>query len=232
MSGFFTPPPLLEILRARGHKIVLLMTESPYEDPRQLDLAPYADVTLLNDPVTLDKYRQVCPVAEYVPHAYRPSVHYPRRERPEYDLAFSGTGYQSRIEFFTGMGLRGLKVALAGNWIQLPARSQLRKYLIHDPQDCLDNESPPPSTRSAEAGHQLLPPRGPGRRDRGRVGVRAAGDRDGRVPVSGFSGTRGRKATPCFPMLPTFTSAQQAGELLRWALKDDAMRDRAARSRA
>src|SRR5262249_49726910 len=36
VSGFFTPPPLLEIIRARRHKVVLLMTECPYEDPRQL----------------------------------------------------------------------------------------------------------------------------------------------------------------------------------------------------
>ena len=79
VSGFFTPPPLLQILRARSHKIVLLHTEAPYEDPRQLDLSQYADVTLLNDPVTIGAYRDVCPAAEYVPHAYRPGLHFPDR---------------------------------------------------------------------------------------------------------------------------------------------------------
>ena len=211
VSGFFTPPPLLQILRARGHKIVMLMTEVPYEDPRQLELAPYADVTLVNDPVSIDKYREVCPVAEYSPHAYRPSVHYPRRERPEYDLAFSGTGYQSRIEFFTQMGLRGLKVALAGNWIQLPKRSQLRKYLIHDPEDCLDNESTAVLYQVSRAGINFY--RREAMNDSTAAGW-ACGPREIEMAAAQLFFLRDPRpeGDKLFPMLPTFTSPQQAGE--------------------
>ena len=50
-SAFFMQPWLLEILRARRHKIVLLATEAPYQDDYQLKVAQYADLTLLNDPV-------------------------------------------------------------------------------------------------------------------------------------------------------------------------------------
>ena len=80
----------------------MLMTETPYQDDYQLKMAKYADLTLLNDPVNLDAYRQVGP-AEYVPHAYRPCVHYPAAPGtvPEYDLAFVGTGFPSRTRFFS-----------------------------------------------------------------------------------------------------------------------------------
>ena len=68
VSAFFVPPWLLEVLRARGHTIIMLMTEGPYQTDYQLKMAAYADLTLLNDPVGLDAYRQIGP-AEYMPHS-------------------------------------------------------------------------------------------------------------------------------------------------------------------
>ena len=62
----------------------------------------------VNHPVTISAYRDACPVAEYSPHAYRPAIHYPAPGIKAWDLAFSGTAYQSRIEFFERMNLDGL----------------------------------------------------------------------------------------------------------------------------
>src|SRR5262249_36483868 len=76
VSAFFTPPGLLEVMRARGHRIVLLHTESPYQDGEQLVRAACADLNLVNDPSNLGAYRELGPAA-YMPHAYRPAVHYP-----------------------------------------------------------------------------------------------------------------------------------------------------------
>lgn len=36
ISGFYLPEAAYELMRKRGHKVVLLHTESPYEDDRQL----------------------------------------------------------------------------------------------------------------------------------------------------------------------------------------------------
>ena len=230
VSGFFTPPPLLQIMRARRHKIVMLMTESPYEDPRQLELAPYADVCLLNDPVTIGAYRDVCPVAEYSPHAYRPSVHYPQRPaEPAYDLVFSGTGYESRIEFFRAMRLRGLRVALAGNWIQLKPRSALRKYLIHDVDECIGNEQTAALYQDARAGINTY--RREAEDDATAAGW-AMGPREVEMAACGLWFLRDPRpeGDDLLPMLPTFDGPQDAGMVLRWWLDHDSQREDAARA--
>jgi hypothetical protein len=38
-SGFYIPEFVLEVMRARNHRLVALFTESPYEDDRQLSQA-------------------------------------------------------------------------------------------------------------------------------------------------------------------------------------------------
>ena len=230
VSGFFTPPGLLEIIRARRHTVVLLMTESPYEDPRQLAIAPYSDVTLLNDPATIGAYRDVCAAAEYAPHAYRPSVHFPRRAAaPSYDLAFSGTGYESRIAFFEAMGLDGLRVALAGNWVQMPEGSPLRQYLIHDPADCLDNEVTSDLYQAAQAGINFY------RREADEsvtVPGWAMGPREVEMAASGLFYLRDPRpeGDEVLPMLPRFASPEDAGQQLRWWLDHDDARDTAAQA--
>ncbi len=144
VSAFFTPAELLDIMRARRHKVVTLFTECPYQDDEQLERGAHADLNLLNDPVSLPAFRQLGIPAEYVPHAYRPALHKPGPPDPDLaaDLAFVGTGFRSRIDFFERMGLGGLDVLLAGNWqlIKDKPDSPLHKYLAHDIDDCLSNE--------------------------------------------------------------------------------------------
>src|SRR5712671_5739995 len=135
VSGFFVTAGILQLLQSRRMKVVLLATESPYQEKMQLERAQCTDVTLLNDPVNIGQYRNLGITAEYVPHAYRPGRHYPRRGpvNPDLaaDLAFIGTGFKSRTEFFERMNLTGLDVLLGGCWIDLPEESPLRQYLGH-----------------------------------------------------------------------------------------------------
>ena len=232
VSGFFIPPEILAILRAWHRKVVLVCTEAPYEDDRQLPLAAQADVTLLNDPATISAYEQVCPRVAYSPHAYRPSVHYPRAARTEFDLVFSGTGYPSRIQFFTGMGLRGLRVGLAGNWQQLRPGSQLTKYLLHAREICVANEDTADLYSTARAGINFY------RREHNDDATAegwAVGPREIEMAACGLWFLRDPRpeGDTLFPWLPTFTDPQGAGELLRWALKNNDVREQGAlRSRA
>src|SRR5262249_5700818 len=139
-SAFFTPSWVLEVIKARRHKIVMLFTESPYQDGMQLEMAKWADLCLLNDPVNLADYGEVCP-AVYMPQAYRPTVHYPPHPggAKPHDLTFVGTGFPSRIRFFEGMDLAGLDVVLRGPWLDLPDDSPLRDYTDRTPEGCVDN---------------------------------------------------------------------------------------------
>jgi hypothetical protein len=217
-SAFFIPPWLLEILRHHKHKIIMLMTESPYQDDFQLKMAQYADLTLLNDPVNLAAYRQIGP-AEYMPQAYREKIHYPAAPGTgrEYDLAFIGTGFPSRIRFFSAMDLAGLNVRLSGLWMDLPEDSPLRDWTATDADDCVDNAETAQIyrrsrcginfyRREAEAAHE-----GEGT---------ACGPREIEMAATGlwFARDPRPESDELFPMLPSFSSPEEASDLIRWAL--------------
>lgn len=218
VSGFFLTPRMLDRVRRSGTRIVIAHTECPYEDDRQLKLAPYADLNLLNDPVSLDRFAAVAP-GMYVPQCYRPSLHHPGPAKPELecDLGFVGTGYPSRVAFLEAMDLSGLDVLLAGNWQDLTDDSPLRPFLAHGAEDCLDNASTVEVYRSARVGLNLY------RREAQRAdlveGV-AMGPREVEMAACGLFFLRDPRpeGDDVLSMLPTFTSPQEAAEQLRWYL--------------
>lgn len=194
----------------------------------------FADVNLLNDPVNLERYRELDGVAEYMPHAYRPSVHYPRPSgQPRTpglasDLAFVGTGFESRIAFFEGMDLHGVDVLLGGNWTQLADGSPLRKYLAHDPEHCVDNAEVAEIYRNAKAGINFYRQEWEDGTTPGPVW--AMGPREVEMAACGLFYLRDPRGEgdELLPMLPTFSSPGEAGEKLRWFLEHEREREQAA----
>ncbi len=285
-SAFFMQPWLLEILRSRRHKIVMLMTESPYQDDFQLKVAQYADLTLLNDPVNLAAYREIGP-AQYMPQAYRPEVHYPAAPgtEPEYDLAFVGTGFPSRVAFFEAMALAlerrpgraplrqvgfdlaphedercasrreagsiaasapdspaasssspslpgrfasaGLNVRLSGLWMDLPEDSPLRDWTAADADDCIDNDETAAIYRRSRTGINLYRTEA---EDAHAGEGWACGPREIEMAASGlwFARDPRPESDELFGMLPSFTSPEEAGDLIRWALAHPGQRAAAA----
>ena len=227
VSAFFTNPGYLDIMRSRGHKIVLLHTESPYQDQKQLKIAEHADLNLVNDPATLGAYKALGP-AEYMPHAYRPQIHHPGRCQPELksDFCFAGTGWQSRVEFFEAMDLDGIDVALAGTWPGIED-SPLGKYLAHDPELAAGNEQVAAMYRSSKAGINFYRREG----DEGQAPGWAMGPREVEMAATGLFFLRDPRGEGdgVFPMLPTFSSPGDASERLRWWLAHDEQRNVAAR---
>lgn len=164
VSGFFFDDDVFHILRARGIKLVMLHTESPYEDDRQLATGEHMDLNLVNDPTRLKEW-QAAGNAHYVPHAYDPDIHYPQ-ERLRYtvntqgdtaqashqyeaDFAFIGTGFKSRRDFFGRLDLPamhrdGLRVTIGGGgWgdaVDEPENAHILEYLGHHPEMCVDND--------------------------------------------------------------------------------------------
>jgi spore maturation protein CgeB len=229
-SNFFMQPWLLEILRARRHKIVMLMTESPYQDDFQLKAAAYADLTLLNDPVNIDAYRQAGP-AEYMPQAYRETIHYPAPPGavPEYDFAFVGTGFPSRIAFFDQMDLAGLNVRLGGLWMDLPEDSPLRDWtsVTDESGDCVDNHEVAAIYRRSRTGINVYRTES----EDGHAGEGwACGPREIEQAACGlwFARDPRPESDELFPMLPAFSSPAEASDLIRWALAHPDQRAEAA----
>lgn len=218
VSSFFVTTDMLDLLRSRGHKVVIVHTESPYEDSRQLRVAEHADLNLINDPTNLEVFRSVGPAA-YVPHAYRPSVHCPGEAKPDLvcDLGFVGTGYASRINFFEAMDLDGIEVRLAGNWKQLDENSPLRRHAPADLEECLDNTDAVDLYRSARVGINFY------RREAEAEHLAAGwamGPREVEMAATGLFFLRDPRpeSDQVLGVLPAFATAEDAAEQLRWWL--------------
>lgn len=228
VSAFFTDPRLLDQARNYGTRVVLLHTESPYEDDRQIAIAPHADLNLLNDPTNLARFEAVSS-AIYANHSYRPSVHHPGPADPDLicDLSFVGTGFQSRVEFFDAMDLDGLTVKLAGNWMRLPEDSPLRQYVIHDINYCMDNTEAADLYRSSRIGLNLY--RREAEAEHLIAGV-AIGPREIEMAACSLFFLRDPRpeSDEVFPMLPTFVGAEEASEKLKWWVAHDTAREYAA----
>lgn len=231
-SGFFLDPQLLDLARRDGVTVVLIATEQPYEHTRELVLARHCDVVLLTDPVNIVDFQQVTTVW-HQPHCYRPSLHTAGPPDPALacDLSFVGTGYASRIEFLERMDLTGLDVLLAGNWQQLGKDSPLRRHVAHGLDDCLDNEQTVQVYRATRVGLNLY------RREAetpARVAGWGVGPREVEMAAIGCFFLRDPRpeGDELFPMLPTFTSPEQASDQLRWWLaRPDERRDAALKAR-
>lgn len=243
VSAFFIPADTIDILRSRGHKIVILFTESPYEEPRQLERARHADLVLLNDPLRLKDYDAAGIPAFYMPHAYRPRLHYPGpgRDDLETDFAFLGTGFPSRIVFFEAMAalgaFDGIDVTLGGNWQGCKEDAPILKLLSHDLHECVENELTTAIYRSAKMGLNLYRREaGEGITDQAAIssaetgeGI-AAGPREIEMAACGLPFLRDPRpeSDELFPMLPTFAGPEDAAEQLRWLLDHDSVREEMA----
>jgi len=226
ISGFFIPPALLEHIQRSGIAVVIIHTESPYEDERQLELAPFAHLNLLNDPANIGAFTAVAPTL-YLPHAYRPAVHHPGTTEPAYDFSFVGTGFASRVEFFEQLDLDGLAVTLGGNWQDLPDTSPLRPHVGHQLDHCMDNAETAGLYRDTRVGINFY------RREAQHpdlVSGVAIGPREVEMAACGLFFLRDPRpeGDEVFHMLPTFSDAAEASELLRWYLAHPGQRQEAA----
>lgn len=220
VSGFYVPLGIYELLRARQHKVVLIHTEVPYENERQLERAPYADLNVLNDPTGIDEFRTRAP-SIYIPHAYDPDVHWPRPPKDDMrsDFAFVGTGYPSRVAFFEAVDWTGIDVALAGNWQILEDRpdSPLHDFVLHPFGHCVDNSDAVDLYCATKVSANIY------RREAQAEHLSAGwsmGPRE--VELSACScfylGEARGENQEVLPWLPTFEDPDEFEELLRWYL--------------
>jgi spore maturation protein CgeB len=229
VSGFFVPTDVVDILRDRGHRMVLLATESPYQDDQQLVWAEHYDTVVLNDPTHLDRFQAVTD-AVYIPHGHDPDRHRPGPPDPRLvcDFGWVGTAYQSRIDLFEAVDWAGLTVRLAGNWQQLPHTSPLTPFLQHPRDECCPNDETVALYQSTVTSANLY------RREANApqmVDGWAMGPREVELAACGtwFARDPRPESDEILGMFPTFTTAAELGEQVRWALTHPDERDKACR---
>lgn len=218
VSGFFMYPQLVEIMRARHRHVVLLCTESPYEDETQLTKAAWYDAVVVNDPTNLDAFSETCDgPALYAPHAYDPQVHY-RAPAPHHaDVSWIGTCYPSRARFLEQVDWTGLDVSFGGNFKDAP--ECLLQFVGHDPEDCVDNDVTAEVYRGSLASFNIYRTETNGQLSDTADGW-AMGPREVEMARCGlwFARQSRPESDEVFPMLPTFSNPHELGEQLRWAI--------------
>jgi spore maturation protein CgeB len=231
VSAFYQTGQALATIRARNMKIVMLHTESPYQDDEQKMRGQFANLNLLNDPTNIESWKGMGIPAAYVPHSYDPGIHFPP-ERRDYsvDFSFVGTAFRSRLEFFSAMNFDGIDTVLGGNgWDSIePEFLGLLKYLGHQPDECVDNTETARVYRMTKAGINFY------RReseDAHKGEGYAMGPREIEMAACGLFFLRDPRPESDLMfdgILPKFHSPQEAEESLRWWLKHDSAREEMA----
>jgi len=218
VSGFFMYPQLIDIMRDRHRHVVLLCTESPYEDEAQLQKAAWYDGVVLNDPTNLDAFAEVCDgPALYAPHAYDPAVHYRAPAKRHADVSWIGTCYPSRARFLEQVDWSGLDVSFGGNFKDAP--ESLLRFVGHEPEECVDNDVTAEVYRGSLASFNIYRAETNGQLSDSADGW-AMGPREVEMARCGlwFARQSRPESDEVFPMLPTFSDPQELGDQLRWAI--------------
>ena len=245
ISAFYMTAPMLQVIRTRRHKIVMLHTESPYQDKEQMARGDFADLNLLNDPTNIEEWRSELEVpAAYMPHAYDPDIHYPAPVR-QYacDFTFVGTLFKTRAQFFSEMDFTGIDAAFGGSGWDLAMNDypelltkvvdrdkghRLVDYLGHPLDHCVDNSDTADVYRTARAGINFY------RREsedeqQGRGW--AMGPREVEMAACGLFFLRDPRpeSDDVFDgILPVFHSPEEASDLLHFWVKRDKLRENQA----
>ena len=218
VSGFFMYPQLIDIMRDRHRHVVLLCTESPYEDEAQLQKAAWYDGVVLNDPTNLDAFAEVCDgPALYAPHAYDAAVHYRAPAKHHADVSWIGTCYPSRAAFLEQVDWSGLDVSFGGNFKDAP--ESLLRFVGHEPEECVDNDVTAEVYRGSLASFNIYRAETNGQLSDSADGW-AMGPREVEMARCGlwFARQSRPESDEVFPMLPTFSDPQELGDQLRWAI--------------
>jgi spore maturation protein CgeB len=130
VSAMYLHPDVLLLLRRAGLKVVILFTESPYDDEKQKTLIPLVDYAWTNEQSSAREMR-----IGYLRHAWAPEVHAvdaplaPGTDVPSHDVVFVGTGFAERLETLSAVDWSGVDLGLYGSWDLMGSRSHLRKFL-------------------------------------------------------------------------------------------------------
>lgn len=230
VSAFFTPAWIFDLIRQHKHKLVILHTESPYQDDEQLMRSSYATLNLLNDPVNLDEYAALAP-SMYMPHAYDPDIHYPGSVKDKsLDFSFIGTMFASRMQFFeelfASIDVDSMQIALGGAaWDgEHLNNSPLLKYVGHPRDEAVDNLETANTYRRSKLGINFY------RREAEKAHEGegwAIGPREVEMAACGIPWIRDPRgeSDELFPFLPTFSTIDEAADLLKWYLANPKQRE-------
>jgi len=234
VSGMWFHPDAMVMLRRAGIKVAFLYTEGPYSDARALPFAECADAVWVNELACLPTFRARNPNTYYWQHAIDPAKHHPGPGPADetalsHDVVFVGTGFIERCETLGAVDWSGIDFGLYGTWDLLGSRHRLRKHLR---ARVVDNAHTAALYRRARVGLNLHRTSVEFGRDVEHVtGAESMGPRCYELAATGcfFVTDYRREVSDVFgDVVPTFATAGELEELLRYYLAhDEERRERA-----
>jgi len=133
ISAMFLIPDRIRLARQAGLRVWLLCTETPYAMADELRIAAMVDGVWTNERSMVEAFRSVNPCVAYLPHAWREGVHnhtVPTAADQSGDVLFCGTFFRERVQLLEAIDWEGLGIDLRlyGTIDLLPKRSKLQAY--------------------------------------------------------------------------------------------------------
>lgn len=136
-SGLSFHPNGLWLLRRAGIPVATIMTESPYDDEKQLEFAAvYPEMAVF----THDAYSAREYGWDLLEPAYDPTIHTPTPPDGECDVLFVGTGWEERQRLLEAVDWTGIDLHLEGFWLGIEPDSLLFPFYRGG---CVDNKDLP-----------------------------------------------------------------------------------------
>lgn len=131
VSAMFLHPDVIILMKRAGLRVVVLFTETPYDQVKELAVAGLVDGCWTSERASIEAFRAVNPRTGYLPHAWHPERHVAGPQPGDEDVAahdvvFVGTGFYERIAWLNAIDWTGIDLGLYGNWQHLGSRHPLR----------------------------------------------------------------------------------------------------------
>jgi spore maturation protein CgeB len=236
VSGMYLHPDWMIMMKRAGIKLAVMLTESPYDDEKQGPFIQHADLAWTNERTSIPYLAQFNERVRYLPHAYDPAKHQPDLDAnanavPTHDVLFIGTGFQERIDLLRSVNWDGIDLGLYGSWDLMGSRNWLRSHIAGG---YIDNRVAAEMYKRSKICLNIYRSSvGFGRTTMHVVGAESLNPRALELAASGafqICDYRKEVEETFGALVPTFQTAEELEELIRFYLSHDIERKRMQRA--
>lgn len=228
IAGGYVHPDLVVLLRRARLKVAVLLTESPYANEDEKLMAERCNVVWTNERTSVQFFGQFCESVHYWQHAIDPDRHGPESNGDEvaaHDVVFVGTGWIERQELLHKIDWTGINFGLYGGWMLMGSRNRLRKHLCGE---IITNSMTAELYRKAKVGLNIhRTSMGWGREVEHIETAESLNPRCYELAACGcffICDARAELSDVFGGLVPTFETAREAGDLIRYYLAHEGER--------